>query len=270
MFPNSRDVVRECSHNNSIDDGGFQVCTDCGKVFENIKTYEASTMTDGAHNYYVDAKATNPISSSELVLRQEILDVLVMLHQDHDYIAEQVINFLKQHLPSPPDVASMFPRGLVAFAIWEILNQNGCPHSPKHIAALCLVDVAVMLRAEKVLQVAPTYCRPSLYASRIVAELSLPRLLGPTMERIVETVDNFMHMPETIVGGALIRFQDVLMARRHYILPNEITCNRVGDVLGVAAMTLAKIRADLPPATISLMEQIADTIPVDSFLSLYG
>lgn len=269
MFPNSRDVVKECSHSRRIDDGGFQVCTDCGNVFENIKTFEANTMTDGSQNYYLDTPATNPISTSELVLRQEILDVLVMLHQDRDYLAEQVIDFLKLHLSSPPDVTSMFPRGLVAFAIWEILNQNGCPHSPKHIAALCLVDVAVMLRAEKVLQVAPTYCKPSLYATRIVAELSLPRHLGPTLERIVETMDNFMHMPETIVGGVLLRFQDVLMAKRHCFLPKVITSQRVGDVLGVTAITLDKIRADLPPATISLMEQLAATIPVDSFISLY-
>lgn len=233
-----------CSHANVIDDviTATEVCTDCGLVMDN------QLIGDCGNNIATNYSSDSNDWSVEFYLTNEVLEILAVIHQDYSIFAHQVVHYLKKHHWQSPLLRNNYAtqRGLLAFAIWEVLNRNDCPRSPQDIAHLCGVSDSHMQRTERELGVSPTFCRPSLYVDRLCGELHLPRVAWGIVSKAVECVDHFMHRPESICAGVILEMQYQLRKEWSMCFP-DIDIKRVCQTFGIASeVTVKNMRARLP------------------------
>lgn len=207
---------------------------------------------------------------AESILRNDLLDVLALIHQDSYFMTEMIITFLKAHCSSLPKYSTHSGRCVIAFAIWEVLNRHQCPHSPAEIAYLCQISPNDLQQAERKLNVAPTFCPPSFYVHRFVGNIGLPKRIAMTILRAVKTVDNSMKHPESIIGAVLLVMQDQLRVVRGVEFPNNITIESLSSSLNVSAYTMKKMQRELPSQCQDIIMYLVNTMDVSHLPVVQG
>lgn len=263
---------------------------------------DPSSSSSSSRLSFVSAAATAADSSlnigNEFIIRNELHDALAVLHMDTSFIVEQVISNIyrfskmcmananananakeekeeeeeeKSHQQKKKSIFPLNPnlaadRGMLAFILWETLNQNDCSRSPQEIAYVLNVCPNEMQKSEKYLRIAPTFCLPSTYVQRLCAEIGLTFRMASVIERAVCEVNHFMHKPETIIGGVLLEIKDIIRERdkqtdghqQQQQDPNKeegdkslytiarLTSKEIASMLNVSVSSLYSIRTKLP------------------------
>ena len=255
-----------CNHSETIEDSGSEVCTLCGLVMDPIY----HLPLDPIYSQPTDTITFDSEFPPETILRNDLLDVLALIHQDSYFITERIISFLKSHCSTLPQFSTHAGRSIIAFAIWEVLNQNECPHSPTEIAYFCHVRPNDIQKAERKLNTAPTFCPPSMYVHRFIANLGLPRPVASTVVAAVKSVNNCMRQPETVVGAVLLILQDELRRVRAVEFPNNIHEESLAPTLGISAFTLKKMKRELPGPCRYMISGLAEVMSIENLPTIAG
>ena len=136
-------------------------------------------------------------------------------------------------------------RGLMAFSIWEVLNQEGNPHDPRHIAVMCDVPYSKLTLWDKKLDITPTFSHPYCYASRLVCSLGLPRPIAVLVTKVVQSIDGLLYHPETICAAVLFELKSFLRAKKSVDFAS-VSESFICDTFGVSQKAVLKVHASLP------------------------
>lgn len=201
-----------CSHEDTIDDvrNGCEVCLQCGQVTSSIYLYKPQDIFEILP------------CDNERQIRNEIMDVCSMLYDDSGFITNQVITNLHRYSKNQDmgnllriNVQKHSDRCILAYTLWETLNQNNVPRSPHEIAYFFDIPVHDIMKVEKTLGVATTFCVPSTYVHRLCAEVELNFRLTLIVEKIVQSsLDHCMHRPETIIGGIILSIKNIVLKKK--------------------------------------------------------
>ena len=232
-----------CSHQQLIEDpvSATLVCSECNVVLEENLAYE---HTNGPRQFFAPSYSTSSFTSNEAVIRNELLDVLAVIHQDSGFIVDLVIADLEKHVKIE-DVAmyNQTHRGILAFILWDVLNRQQIARSPQDIAYIMDTTSFQMQKAERQLAISPTYSPPSTFVPRICSALNIQYF--PTMrmiEEITSTVDYFMHKPETVVGGVVLGMRNLMCSRLGINTEEDIETKLNAETIGVVtAMHLKEL-----------------------------
>ena len=197
---------------------------------------------------------------NEVLVKEEILDVLAILHQDRTLMADAVINFLKRCLLK--NIEMKYSKPLVAFAIWEILNQNGCPHSKQEIGYLCDVSPAEINRIAKESGISPTFCNVASFAFRFTSMLGLSRNVGALVHKIVNVYTNSLHLPETIIAAVILNIQHYMRVHFNLQFSPKISLKRLSTSLHVSENSILKFANENRLDHVNLIE-----IYIESFVN---
>ena len=255
-----------CTHNQTIEDSGSEVCTLCGLVLEPVYHVPLDPVYSQPSDFITFETEFPP----ESILRNDLLEVLALIHQDSYFIIEKIISFLKTHCSPLPKYSTHSGRSIIAFAIWEILNQHDCPHAPTEIAYLCHISPNDIQHAQRKLNVSSTFCPPSLYAHRFAAYMGLSKRVAVALSRAVQTVDDSMRHPETVVGAVLLNMQDQLVVKRGVQFSNNICLESLAATLKVSAYTIKKMQRDLPVQCRNIISKIVEEMNVSHLPSIEG
>jgi len=255
-----------CDHNKTIEDSGSEVCIECGLVMEPIY----HLPVDPIYSQPTDAITFEVEFPAETILRNDLLDVLALIHQDSYFMTERIISFLKAHCSSVPKYSTHSGRCIIAFAIWEVLNRHECPHSPTEIAYLCQISSNDLQQAERKLNLAPTFCPPSFYVHRFASYVGLPKRAAMVISQAVKSVDNHMKHPESLVGAVILATQDQLRVVRGVEFPNNINIESLASTLNVSVYTMKKLRRELPSECLDIISCLVNTMDVSHLPVIQG
>ena len=148
--------------------------------------------------------------------RSEVREILSRFGLDSNDLTEKVLHFMDTHYGrnSPLKRGLKTLRGLMAFSIWEILNQEGNPHDPRNIAYMCDVPYSKLCMWDKELDISPTFAHPFAYTSRLVCSLGLPRSIAVLVTKVIQGMDGLLYHPETICAAVLIELKLLLRAKK--------------------------------------------------------
>lgn len=160
-------------------------------------------------------------SPKRVALREFILDSLVMLtHDESTSLADLVICELEKFVvPENLKYWQTHDRGVVAFFVWETLNQQNIARSPKEIAYALNIKPRQLSVVEKSLNLAPTFCSPVLYVERLCGFFNIDWFpLLKVIKNGVNSLNFLLHQPEIIVAAVLDQVRLVLKENNQLIL----------------------------------------------------
>lgn len=203
-----------CSHEDTIDDvrNGCEVCLQCGQVTSNLM-----------FSYNLEDIAVPSMTfDNEFQIRNELMDVCSAIYNEGGFIVDQVIANLHRYSKDQEmgnllriNISKHSDRCLLAYVLWETFNQNNVPRSPHEIAYFFNLPVHDVMKAEKTLNIATTFCVPSSYVHRLCAEVELNFRLTLIIEKIIQSsLDHCMHRPETIIGGIILAIKNVILKKK--------------------------------------------------------
>ena len=175
---------------------------------------------------------------NEVIIREEILDILAVLHQDRTLLADAVIHFLKKCLLR--NIGMNYSKPLLAFAIWEILNQNECPHSKQEVGYLCGVSPAEINRIAKESGISSTFCNVASFAFRFTSIMGLSRNVGALVHKIVSVYTNSLHLPETIIAAVILNIQHYMRVHFNLQFSPKISLKKLSSLLHVSENSILK------------------------------
>ncbi len=235
--------VRECDHSYPVLDTttSTEICRMCGLVLQE-QVFEVPPC-----NGREDASLLSSDLGKEMMLREELLDILSVISKDSNFMVEEILSFVRQHVPYPHNISNYNFRGNLAFCIWEVLNRHGAAFSPKEIAYLCNVSPSMFTRAEKVLHIQPTYCPPSMYAPRLVLSLGLSREFAACItSMVVRYMEQEMTVPEAIIGGLILQFGETNRMMKKKLFKYDMSPVRIGITFGITPGTILRAQNKLP------------------------
>ena len=216
-----------CSHEDTIDDvrNGCEVCLQCGQVTSNLMLPHKSEDIPASSTMTFD---------NEFQIRNELLDLCSALYIDGGFIVDQAITNLHRYSKDQEmgnllriNISKHSDRCLLAYVLWETFNQNNVPRSPHEIAYFFNLPVHDIMRAEKTLNIASTFCVPSTYVHRLCAEIELNFRLTLIIEKIIQSsLDHCMHRPETIIGGIILAMKNAVLKKK---IPVQKKCVTFDD-----------------------------------------
>ena len=159
---------------------------------------------------------------TSLALRECILDALTLLTQDSVTLCDLVISEVEKF--RPPESLKFWQthdRGILAFFLWDTLNQQGIARSPKEIAFAMDINPRQLSVAEKSLNLAPTYCSPVAYVERLCGFFEIDWFpIIKVIKNGVQTLHFLMHQPEIIVATVLDQVRLMLKESNRLAQPN--------------------------------------------------
>lgn len=254
-------IVDNCLHENPILDytTDTEVCTQCGKVLDN-----QALLAFQPQSYPPEEKKSTPL---EMMMREEIIQILSCLHQDNPSTIGNVVWYLKQN--GITSCTSENNRGLMTFAIWQVLMKQGCVYSPKEIIQVANVTQKAFLKAEKTLTVFPIIPPPAAYARRILPNILIsPYLCQVLLNIIAETTDVVFSMPEAVVGAVLYFLSRETKRQRQLVFPEKEMENleTIALALNIRSETILRAFRRLPDET---KLRIIDLVESNDMLEMY-
>lgn len=261
-----------CDHprNALIDDytTGDQICQSCSLVVGIIIPGVAHSANDSFYTPppICSQRSSSPspvresstrgreLSPASLLYKREIVrDMCATLHVDTSSVVDTVLHILDSmgesiHLTKASD------RPKLAFAIWETMNRQNTPRSPKDVAIACGVSPSSLLQVEKKFTGRSTFCLPHEYVETLCTFLSIPfhvMLLAKKMLLAVQ--DEFYgRKPETLIAASLIAVKEELEKIPSYCESSTASPASICKTLGVRGKTVSAVRSLLPPIYIEI------------------
>ncbi len=238
-----------CPHLSTVEDvaTGTLVCTDCGLVLDNL-VFGMSVRED-------NHRAVSH-TSMETILLEEIRNLLARLCIESDCVADDIMDFIRTHYSSksPLHLTTNTRLALVAFATWEVLNRRECAFDPHFIAEKGGVEPSDLLKWEKNLNTAPTFCNPSLYVSRLISALGLPRSIAVLVLKTVQRMDNifFLKQPEVICAGVLFHLLEIMAHQRGRRFP-QVNKKHICHTFGISSSSVNQFCKTIPPEILQVI-----------------
>lgn len=257
-----------CLHESTVEEEGFEVCTQCGFVMEAVMTGRLG------HSHLDNVSPEWHVPS----VNEAVLDILSFFHQDKQFMADQIsrlyLETVRKKRPNQSESTKMgcLDMGLLAFFVWDVMMKNGCPHSPHEVAYFMRTSPLEMRRAEKKYFLTPTHALPYQYVNRFGAELSLPFPLIIGLETSIATLNSSLRKPECLIGAGILIMRDLLekkvldMEGKDVLfksLLNGLKDAKLKQVLNVSVLAMKYARKDFKEGSEAL-EWIEKT--VDNFM----
>lgn len=233
---------------------GCEVCTDCGLVLQEKLPTFPSPSTDTCIRREEDR--------DHIWLRSELSDILSRICQDNSLIIEQILSFLKTHFSlMKSKLLTRNGRGMIGYAIWEILNKERNPHSMQTIAYLIGGESKEIQRAAREINISPSFCPPSAFCNKLLSELSLPFKFKAKVTKAVQMSDHLMGDPKGVIGGVLHEYYVQLSRVRKTPIPS-IHVRRTASHFFLAESTILSARRKLTKECLSFIRESVNDVNV--------
>ena len=216
----------------------WEVLYDAGYVHSRIEVSEKCQANVFKVNLIARNIAANKILKKKLSIQEEVLDVLAVIHQDGNQLMEKVLHFMQMCLEN--NVQLKVSNALVAFSIWEVLNQEKCPFSKVEIGYLCGVHPAFIQRMAKHARISSTFSSVSRFVFRFTRMMGLSKTVGVFISKVVSIYDNSLHLPETIIGSVLLNTQNYLKSKFNLVFSPRISLQNLSKIFGVSETSIMK------------------------------
>jgi len=181
------------------------VCQDCGQVLDGIYLPTMSTIKETF------------VSDNELML-DKIRLIAARLFIEQESIIHKI--FLLIRKITRQDHA-FDENEIIAYALWETLNREKVPQSPKDIAHVCEIKTIKLLEMTKFFYTSTTSCPPESYVSRICELLNVPFKIQKIVTVLLADITYCgIFKPESMVVACLIVLADYLREKNPYFLPH--------------------------------------------------
>lgn len=227
-----------CNHKNlQADSEGFLVCTDCGKVMEQIYNY----------NYEDLSQKFSQLSFHPS--KEHVLDILAHFHVYSESVATEVINLydtIKIKIFQGTLIKKR-DRDILAYSIWEIFNRMNSPRSPLEISIILEVNENSILNIEKHMSLNSTYCSPLSYVDRICANLYLPYYISKKVkEYIMNRYTVGFYKPETIIASTiLLVIEEMRKEMNEKDFLKDFTVKYLSEALNISSVGIYKVKNEL-------------------------
>lgn len=154
-----------------------------------------------------------------LIRRKTLISpILVQFHIISDTLLEQMASKYGEIYDNKEGLVKTEHRQqlAIAFSVCDVLNKEGIPRPPSHIASVCGVKENQMINLAMSLDLPEeqynkkyvlTYASPHLYVDTICDYLEIPHKIALLVKEEVKRIGwkNYGKKPETIVGGVIMK-----------------------------------------------------------------
>lgn len=247
---------------------GSEICNECGLVLneqlygdECVRRPPSSPPPTYLSEWKDDVVNVDVWRNVKVI--DELRHVLDLIRQDSTYMLDRILSFVDTHYKGgEQQLNTRFGKSILAFAVWETLNQEKVPHSPNTIAALFDLRPNDIQRAERFVNTSTTYCPPSSYVNRLVADMGFPYQFINLVCDAVSIVDHFMSLPEGVIGAVLTEFQ-IQLKRQKGITVGCLGLSSVAARFGISPSTIVNTRARLLKECLSRIAENASVVDVN-------
>ena len=284
-----------CDHNTVIEDQhtGDLVCSDCAFVLGPVYTAPSSgkrdlTWSSSTLMHHVTSDKppgramtctehlSPPLSfdckqeerlyldGAQLRLRETVLDVCGQLHLEQSPCLVDTVCHILHQLETQPSMFRLTSekcRAKLAYALYEALNRQGTPRSPRSIAAYCDVSPKSLLHVEKLFSMQTTYCVPSQYIETACTMLQLPYVVSCISVMLCNYVQDrhYGSIPETLVAASIwATVKRIRILEKDESLFPWVTTEAFTALFGITARSLIKVTHLLPEFTVVLVKNSSE------------
>jgi len=198
-----------CDHPRIIDDpaSGSAVCTDCGLVTDQLYTYGPNLRPESEFSDQILARIKTYTARLNIEQESIIQETATLFTQ----ISTTVNNYPIE--------------AVLAFAIWEVLNRNEVPQSPKDVAYACEARPLTVLTISNKLNRETTYCNPVMYVERVGKNLQLSYKFQKCIKRLLHYTSHLgMYKPEHLVCTCALIIAQHIRKKRPSFHPELTEC----------------------------------------------
>lgn len=240
---------------------GDQVCTSCALVLQTIIPYSAfdanEEFPDPSSSQLSSSMRTEGKTNSSTVKlynREMIRDMCTILHVDNVFVVDTALHILES-MKKPVSLTRVSDRPKLAFAIWESLNRQNTPRSPRDIANACHVSPSSMLQVEKDFLERSTFCLPHEYVETVCDFLEVPFNITLLVKEFLFIIEDrfYGRNPETLIAVALITILTKLREDDFYHERIQaLTDACIYKALTLRRKTMNAIKTLIPPISIEI------------------